>query len=63
MPLLWTSSKPKMEHQYQKNYPYLTEVQKDISDLPFVLKKGFSILSKSSKYLEVEFKALIYLKI
>ena len=37
----------------------LTEVQWGISDLPFVQKKGLLILSKSSKYLEVELKASI----
>ena len=33
------SSSPKMELQYQKNSPYLTEVQLDISDQQFVQNK------------------------
>ena len=39
--LLLTSSSPKTELQYQKNSPYLTEVQWDISDLPFVQNKDY----------------------
>ena len=38
---LLTSSSPKTELQYQKNLPYLTEVQWDISDLPFVQNKDY----------------------
>ena len=37
-------SKSKTGLQYQKNLPYITEVQWDISDLPFL----------QNKYLEVE---------
>ena len=29
MPFLWTSFSPKTEIQYQKNSPFLTEVQTD----------------------------------
>ena len=36
MPLVIDKFKSKTERQYQKNLPYLTEVQWDISDLPFV---------------------------
>ena len=41
MPFLSTSSSPKTEIQYQKNSPYFTEVQWDISDLPFVQNKDY----------------------
>ena len=54
MPFVIDKFNPKTELQYQKNLPYLTEVQWDISDLPFVQNKG-----KSSKYLEAELKASI----
>ena len=33
--------KSKMELQYKKNSPYLTEVQQDISNLPFVQNKDY----------------------
>ena len=36
-----TCPAPKTELQYQKNSPYLTEVQLDISDLPFVQNKDY----------------------
>ena len=39
--MLLTSSSPNTELQFQKNSPYLTEVQWDISVLPFVQKKGY----------------------
>ena len=32
---------PKIGLQYQRNLPYLTEVQLDISDLPFVRNKDY----------------------
>ena len=38
---LLTNSSPKPKLQYQKNSPYLTEVQWDISDLPFVQNKDY----------------------
>ena len=36
--------------------PYTTEVQFDISGLPFISNKGLQILSKTSRYLEVGLK-------
>ena len=39
--LVLTSSSPKKELQHQKNSLYLTEVQWDISDLPFVQNKDY----------------------
>ena len=45
---------PKMGLQHQKNLPYLTEVQWDISDQPFVQNKEYQ-----SKYLVMELKAAI----
>ena len=57
--LVRTSSDPKPGRHYQKNLPYSTNVQWDISDLPCVQTLGLSILSNASKYLEVELKASI----
>ena len=51
-------SKSKKRLQYLKDSPDSTEVQWDLSDLPFVQNKGLSILSKSSRYLEVELNAI-----
>ena len=53
---MWRCPSPKMGLQHQKNSPYLTEVQWDISDLPFVQNKEYQ-----SKYLVVELKAAIKL--
>ena len=41
MPFNIESSSPKTELQYQKNSPYLSEVQWDISDVPFVQNKDY----------------------
>ena len=42
--LLWTSPSPNRGHQYQNNLPRLTEVQWDISDLPFIRNKDYQSL-------------------
>ena len=41
MPFVIDKFKSKTELQYQKNSPYFTEVQWDISDLPFVQNKAY----------------------
>ena len=41
MPFVIDKFKSKTELQYQKNSPYLTEVQWDISVLPFVQNKDY----------------------
>ena len=41
MPFVIDKFKSKNGAQYQKNSPYLTEVQWDISDLPFVQNKDY----------------------
>ena len=41
MPFVIDKFNPKTELQYHKNLPYLSEVQWDISDLPFVQNKDY----------------------
>ena len=41
MPFVMDKSKSKSEAQYLKDSPYSTEVQWDISDLPFVRNKDY----------------------
>ena len=41
MPFNIESSSPKTELPYQKNLPYLSEVQWDISYVPFVQNKDY----------------------
>ena len=41
MPFDMDKFKSKTGLQYQKNSPHLTEVQSDISDLPFVQNKDY----------------------
>ena len=56
MPFVMDKSKSKA----LKNLPYLAEFRWGLSDLHTISSKlGLSILSKSSKYLEVELKASI----
>ena len=52
MPLVMDKSKSKKGLQYLKDSPYSTEVQWDISDLPFVQN-----IKQLSRYLEIELNA------
>ena len=44
IPFVFDKSKPNKGAQYQRNLSYLTEVQWDISDLPFVRNKYYQYL-------------------
>ena len=57
MPFVIEKSKFKMGLQYLRTLPYSTEVQWEISDLPFVQNKDNQYFSKSSRYLVVELNA------